>query len=622
MDQFIYYTLTTDKDLFLHFWHQDTYAKFSFREDRTQFLDKLSWLTANQSLYKISYRGSHVEKPLIIAVRTLAGKDLSDDEVVAKLSELQSLDGAPSKRLGQVLGEYSKQYYENYLELLAQPLLLDIETFDGRIYHNRFDRLEIQAQLTPAETPQEYLKHLEMLFLTPAFQKVFQQKTYLLETFAGHFHIPVNATTTDAQLTESFYTRGKLRDVNSVFIPPKYLPFTYFLKGNLEKLYHTYQKRQPKTAIRKAFGKDGALTPLGDFIISSGASAPMGFQIKGYNPKKSWTSQVKPLRFEKAIRLDLTHIQARIMKEVVADSYFREALGQVLEKWQSCPDKRPALNRLLYPIQGSMDTPFTHDLHTPNYAYSMRFTHNLVLVGLLTTLSEEGMRPISLNNEVIFLEVTHFQKDRFEQYLQVLDTFYDYRIIENLIIKDTNNYTYFDPREGDYVFRGASFNHHEGADVTTNMDTPPIVDSILQKMVKEQGDVREDLVETSLQSFLETANFSTIKEYLMVPLFPLKNRYQYLYKGNNCHEIQSAQAYFASQSHQAWHYKQFYSSKGKEVDNHMQDFLIRYSLPIHKDWKEVAGSQKNLEPMEAFALEKVDIGYYSELIRKEIALWI
>lgn len=617
----IYYTLTLETDLLIHFWYQGSYSVFSFRKDRDSFLNKLTWLMTNKSFYKVTYRGSHMEKPLIIAVRTLVHMELLDDEIVAKLSELQSLDGAPSKRLGQVLGNYSKQYYQDYLELLTQPLLLDIETFDGRIYHNRFDRLEIQALLTPAKTPQEYLQHLEMLFLSPAFQEVFQQKKYLLEQFVGHFHIPVNATTTDAQLTESFYTQGKLRDAKTVFIPRKYLPFTYFVKGNLEKLYHAYQKRHPKNAIKKVFGKDGAITQLKDFIISSGASAPMGFQIEGYNSQKIWTSQIKTLRFQTAIRLDLTHIQLNIMKEVVPDKYFQQSLAIVLEKWQQHPDKRSALNRLLYPIQGTMDTPFDHDLHTPNYAYSMRFTHNMLLVGLLTTLIDEGMRPISLNNEVVFLEASHFNKKRFEQHLRVLDTFFDYRMIENLIIKDTNNYAYFDKRDNVYIFRGSSFNHYKGVDVTTNMDTPPIVDYILQKMIKEQGDFRADLVETYLKEFIERADFITLKEYFMLPLFPLKNRYQYLYRGDDCQEVQEARAYFVSISSQAWDYKQLYPSKGEAIDNNVQDFLARYDLPLYKNWKEVVGSQKTLEQIEEISIEKVDIAYYSQLIRNEIALW-
>lgn len=141
----IYYTLTLDIDLLIHFWYQGSYSELSFRKDRDRFLSKLTWLMTNKSFYKITYRGGHMEKPLIIAVRTLVHMELLDDEIVAKLSELQSLSGAPSKRLGQVLGNYSKQYYQDYLELLTQPLLLDIETFDGRIYHNRFDRLEIQV---------------------------------------------------------------------------------------------------------------------------------------------------------------------------------------------------------------------------------------------------------------------------------------------------------------------------------------------------------------------------------------------------------------------------------------------------------------------------------------------
>ncbi|MGT2935352.1 hypothetical protein ACVR0P_05695 [Streptococcus castoreus] len=621
MADFMYYTMTVTDDLVLHFWYQGVYASFSFLENRTRFGDKVAWLTQNQTFYKISYRGGHVEKPIMIAFQALDKVGLPSNNLVAKIQELQSLKGSPSKRLGQILREVSKTYYQAYLDLLTQPLMLDIETFDGRIYHNRFDRLEIQAQLRPAESTKDYLKHLEIIFQTKEFQRVFRQKYYLLKNFAGHFATPVNATTTDAQLTESFYTQGKLADARSVYISKTYLPFTYFLKGSLADLYQAYQNRQPKQAIYEVFGKNGAITQLGDFVISSAASAPMGFQIKNFNPQKSWTNQIKTLRYKRAIRLDLSHIQATILKEIVADSYFKEALGQVLDKWQKEPDHRPALNRLLYPIQGTMDTPFSHNLHTPRYAYSMRLIHNLLLVGFLTTLVSEGMRPISLNNEVIFLETTHFQKERFEAHLKVLETFYDYRPVDNLIIKDTNNYTYFDQSKGRQIFRGASFNHHDGADVTTNIDTPPFVDFLLQQMIMTYGDFREELVEEMVFAALEKSDSDTLKEYLMVPIYPLKKRYQYLYKKDKCLEVQSAMAYFASQSDHAWSYKQFYESPKKKPDSSVQDFLKKYHLPASEQLQEVAGRQLRLEEIDQLSLEKVNVAYYIGLIKQEINLW-
>ncbi|GJM47839.1 hypothetical protein [Weissella soli] len=618
----IYYTLTIENDLLLHFWHAGTYARFSFTEDQTLFLSKLEWLTTNQTYYKIAYRGGHVEKPLMIAVQLLSQTDLSQAAILTKLSDLQALEGAPSKRLGQVLKDDAKDYYDRYLELLTLPRLLDIETFDGRIYHNRFDRLEIQAQLLPARSTAEYLQHLEIIFLTPAFQAVFQQKQYLLATFADHFHIPVNATTTDAQLTESFYTQGKLSDAKGVFIPKRFLSFTYFLKGDLNKLYQIYQMRHPKQAIKKAFGKNGALTVLGDFVISSAAAAPMGFQIAAFNPAKLWTNQTKPLHYQQAIRLDLTHIQAAIMKETVADTYFQASLGVVLDKWWREPDHRVALNRLLYPIQGTMDTPFKHDLQTPNYAYSMRMTHNLLVVGLLTTLVAEGMRPISLNNEVIFLELTNFNQDRFEQHLQVLNTYYHYTLVSQLVIKDTNNYTYYDETLGEQAFRGASFNHHEGADVTTNMDTPPIVDRVLQMMVTELGTFRPELIATFVTRFVTSLDADSLKEYVMVPAYPLKNRRQYLYRADDYREITTAQAYFASKSAEAWQYKQLYVSKSKPKDPAVTAFLQKYDLDSSDNLQEVAHSRLILEDIANVTPEKLDLDYYVALIEQEMALWL
>ncbi|MEX2783973.1 hypothetical protein AB3331_02100 [Streptococcus sp. H49] len=617
--KFIYYSLTAEEALHLHFWSEGQYSVFSLTADYEIFREKLTWLLENQTYYKISYRGAHIEKPILTVVSTLISRGLTAKNISQKVKVLKELIGSPSQRLRNVLADTGTDYYSFYLELLTHPLMLDIETFDGRIYHNSFDRLEIQAQLRPARTVKDYLMHLELIFQTKAFQKVFQQKNYLLQEFSGQFSIPVNLTTTDAQLSESFYTQKKLRDAASVFIPQKYLPFTYFLKGNLEQLYYTYQKPNPKQAIRKKFGKNGALTQLGKFVISSGASAPIGFQIESFDPKKNWGNQIKAKHFDYAIRLDLTHIQASIMQHTVKDAYFQQQVAKVLTKWRSEPDKRQALNRLLYPIQGSMDTSFDHHLHTPHYAYSMRITHNLLLIGLLTTLVEEGMSPISLNNEVIFLETHHLNQKRFEQQLQTLDSYFDYRIVENLLIKDTNNYTYFDSREQKQVFRGSSFNHYEGADVVTNLDAPPIVDAVLRRLIIELGKFDASVISVYLADFIQKESLEHIKEYFMLPLYPLKNRRQFVFKNACCQEILSAKAFFVSQSKEAWDYRRLYVSK-KAVSQEAV-FFKKYGIKPDTPLKEVANSRLRIEPIDTLSAEKLDLGYYSKLIADEMALW-
>lgn len=620
--EFIYYTLTTKESLILHFWYRGKYRAYDCFSDSIFFQKQVDWLISNSTFYKISYRGGHIEKPMLVLINVLFKEGRSIDDIYQKVLELNQIEGSPSKRLGKIFKDLklNANYYSDYLEILSHPLMLDIETFDGRIYHNSFDRLEIQLQLKPAQNATDYLSHLEMIFQSQAFQEVFLQKKYLLERFRGNFHIAVNETTTDAQLTESFYAKAKLKDAYSVFIPRRYAGFTYFLHGNLLTLYECYQSKNPKTAIKKHFGKNGAITELPHFIISSGASAPIGFQIEDYNPKKAWTSQIKTKRFEKAIRLDLTHIQSYIMLETVKNSYFKKQLAWVLESWQKEPENRSALNRLLYPIQGSMDTPFDHDLHTPNYAYSMRLVHNLLLVGLLKTLIDEGMSPISLNNEVIFFEQKNFNQKRFEKHLAVLGVYFDYHLVDNLIIKDTNNYTYFDLRTQNHVFRGASFNHHQGADVTSNMDTPPIIDWVLQKMISETGDLDDNLVFPYLNAFLKENDLDKIKEYFMIPIYPIKQRYQYLFKNNDYQQVLSANAYFASSGKSTWRYRQFYESKKKSADR-LPAILEKYQLNTTKCLQEVENSRLNLEEIDKLQIESLDLFYYASLVSREIELW-
>lgn len=621
--KFIYYSLTVKNSLKLHLWYQGKYAVYDYFSDSKLFKEKLDWIVRNKTFYKISYRGNHIEKPMIVLIGILLKEKVANDIFLQKLQELNTSDMAPTKRLNDTLKtlDLKVDFYEEYLKLLSHPLMLDIETFDGRIYHNTFERLEIQSLLPPAKNQREYLSHLEIIFRSKAFQEVFQQKRYLLETFKGNFHIPVNETTTDAQLTESFYAKSKLQDAYSVFIPKKYKPFCYFLQGELKQLYDCYQSKNPKKAIQQTFGKNGAVTQLSHFTILSGASAPIGFYVENYNPKKSWSTQVKTKRYERAIRLDLTHIQSYIMLETVKDSYFERQLARVLGRWQSEPEHRLALNRLLYPIQGSMDTPFEHDLHTPRYAYSMRLVHNLLLVGLLKTLTDEGMMPISLNNEVIFFEMTNFNQKRFEECLRVLDVYFDYRFIENLIIKDTNNYTYFDMKTKQHVFRGASFNHHEGSDVTTNMDTPPIVDWVLQKMITENGDFDENLIFKYLKFFLEEKPLDTIKEFFMVPIYPIKAKFQYLFKGETYLEVTSAEAFYASTDvKNAWQYRQYF--EGKKIPFYqMPAILEKYHIKSEKFLYEVEHSRLILKEIDDLQIENIDLMYYANLINREINLW-
>ncbi|MDQ0222310.1 hypothetical protein [Streptococcus moroccensis] len=618
-EDFTYYTLTVSPDLALHVLTDGVYQAISY--DDATFWSQVEAMLGQEDRTYISYRGGHVEKPLFVLLESLLSKAWPTEKVQEVLLRFLEAEGSPTKRLLDLVGEEDPEVYEHYLAWLNQPNLLDIETFDGRIYHNAFDRLEIQLGLPPAETTETYLCHLELIFQTEAFQTVFEEKRYLLETFEGDFHLPVNATTTDAQLTESFYTKGHLKDARSVFIPRPFLPFTYFLTGNLERLYQTYQERQPKEAIRRRFGKDGAITRFGDFVLSSGAGAPMGFEIRDYNPQQSWTSQVRVKRVKTAIRIDLTHIQANIMAHTVKDRHFKTRLALVQKLWKDQPERRSGLNRLLYPIQGAMDTPFDHDLHTPRYAYSMRMTHNLLLAGLLDALTRAGIRPLSLNNEVLFVEDQDLKVEVLTAYLDKLGVYYEYRPIDNLLIKDTNNYTYWDPRSQEQVFRGGSFNHHEGADVTTNMDTPPIVDWVLQQMIRDRGDFVESQILDYLQAFMEKAAPDQLKEFFMVPLYPIKNRWGLLYAKEDSQIITRAKACFATNHQAGWWYSQLYQPKSGVSDREAKDLVKQYQLPIEGPVKLVKQVTVRLDAIDKLTKDTINKTYYATLIANEIRLW-
>lgn len=86
---------------------------------------------------------------------------------------------APTKRLNDTLKtlDLKVDFYEEYLKLLSHPLMLDIETFDGRIYHNSFERLEIQSLLPPAKNQRESIYCIYKLFLeVKLFKKFFNKK--------------------------------------------------------------------------------------------------------------------------------------------------------------------------------------------------------------------------------------------------------------------------------------------------------------------------------------------------------------------------------------------------------------------------------------------------------------
>ena len=620
--KFVYYSFTIRETPMLHFWYHGQYFAYDYISDKATFCDKLNWLIHDRAFYKISYRGNHVEKPMIVLMISMLENDISDKILCQKIFALSHSLGSPTKRLATVFNSFNLKvdFYSSYLKLLTHPLMLDIETFDGRIYHNSFNRLEVQALLDPAKNQKAYLANLEIIFQNHAFQEVFQQKHFLLKNFRGHFHFSVNESTTDAQLTESFYTKTKLKDAYAVFIPQKYLPLTYLLNGDLRKLYDCYHSNNPKRLIKKRFGKNGAITLLPHFIISSGASAPIGFQIENYTPKKSWTSQVRTKRFDKAIRLDLTHVQSYIMLEAVKDTYFRQQLAKVLRRWKNEPENRLAFNRLLYPIQGSMDTPFDHDLHTPNYAYSMRIVHNLLLIDFFKKVIQIGMSPISLNNEVIFLELNHFNQDYFEECLRILGIYFDYRFIENLIIKDTNNYTYFDTKTKNYVFKGASFNHYQGTDVISSMEKPPIVDWVLHKMIIDIGDFDENFIFHYLQLFLKENSLEKIKEYFMILIRPLKKRFQYLFKNNEYQEVLSANAFFVSTGKDTWQYRQFFEKNNRSLYERPA-ILEEYHVNTSKKLQEVEHSRLHLEKLDKLQVEHLDLFYYASLINLEINLW-
>ena len=150
------------------------YAVYDYFSDSKLCKEKLDWIVRNKTFYKISYRGNHIEKPIIVLIAILLKEKVANDIFLQKLQELNTSDMAPTKRLNDTLKtlDLKVDFFEDYLALLSHPLMLDIETFDGRIYHNSFERLEIQSLLPPAKNLREYLLHLEIIFRSKTFQEV------------------------------------------------------------------------------------------------------------------------------------------------------------------------------------------------------------------------------------------------------------------------------------------------------------------------------------------------------------------------------------------------------------------------------------------------------------------
>ncbi|MEE0950535.1 MAG: hypothetical protein U0L63_08455, partial [Streptococcus equinus] len=97
--KFIYYSLTVKDSLKLHFWYQGKYAVYDYFSDSKLFKEKLDWIVRNKTFYKISYRGNHIEKPLIILISILLKEKVANDILLQKLQELNASDMAPTKRL-------------------------------------------------------------------------------------------------------------------------------------------------------------------------------------------------------------------------------------------------------------------------------------------------------------------------------------------------------------------------------------------------------------------------------------------------------------------------------------------------------------------------------------------